>query len=294
MELRDLEIFLTLAEELHFGRTAERLRLTQGRVSQAIKKQERLIGAELFERSSRKVTLTAIGRQLFEDLEPVRRGLHESMERAKLAARGKTDVMRVGMIGYNFQELRPYFDAFATRHPGCDVRHRHLDFGNPFGRLRTGEDDLAIVWLPVEERDLTVGPVVFTEPVVLAMSAAHPLAARESVSLEDLGDQTVMGGASPGYWREALVPTRTPGGRPIRVGPTATSWSEMLPILSSGEAVSPVHAHGTRYAARPDIAFVPIHDAAPARWALVWRSAAETGLIRDFAEIVHDLGPLAL
>ena len=69
MELRDIEVFLTLAEELHFGRTAERLHVTPARVSQAIKKQERAIGAELFERTTRAVRLTPIGEQLRDDLE---------------------------------------------------------------------------------------------------------------------------------------------------------------------------------------------------------------------------------
>ncbi|MBE1592110.1 LysR family transcriptional regulator [Nonomuraea angiospora] len=68
VELRDIEIFLTLAEELHFSRTAERLHITQARVSQAIKKQERSIGAALFERSSRQVRLTPLGEQLHRDL----------------------------------------------------------------------------------------------------------------------------------------------------------------------------------------------------------------------------------
>ena len=68
MELRDIEIFLTLAEELHFTRTAERLHVTQARVSQAIKKQERRIGAALFERNNRQVALTPIGQQLFDDI----------------------------------------------------------------------------------------------------------------------------------------------------------------------------------------------------------------------------------
>jgi Bacterial regulatory helix-turn-helix protein, lysR family len=73
MELRDIEIFLTLAQELHFGRTAERLHVSPARVSQAIKKQERLIGAELFTRTSRNVRLTPVGERLRADLAPVYR-----------------------------------------------------------------------------------------------------------------------------------------------------------------------------------------------------------------------------
>lgn len=84
VELRDIEIFLVLAEELHFGRTAQRLHISQARVSQAIKKQERRIGAELFARTSRTVRLTEVGRQFRDDLQPVYAGLHESLERARL------------------------------------------------------------------------------------------------------------------------------------------------------------------------------------------------------------------
>lgn len=88
MELRDIEIFLTLAEELHFGRTAERLHISQSRVSQSIKKQERRLGAVLFDRTSRVVRLTSLGEQLRDDLLPVQRELRRIMERAARAAHG--------------------------------------------------------------------------------------------------------------------------------------------------------------------------------------------------------------
>lgn len=293
MELRDIEIFLALAEELHFGRTAERLHLTQARVSQAIKKQERVIGATLFERTSRRVALTEIGRQLYTDLKPVQRTLEAGLERAKLAARGKTRALRIGLIPHNLPELRTHFDAFTRRHPDVDLHIGHIDFGDAFGPLRRNEIDIALLWQPVREADLTVGPVMFTELVMLAMSSAHRLAMCESVSLEDLGDEIVIGGITVEYWREALVPTRTPSGRLIEIGPTAKTWADMLPILSNGEAVSPVHAHAARYASRPDLVYVPIHDAPMIQWALVWRTTAETDLILDFSRIVRELGPLA-
>jgi DNA-binding transcriptional LysR family regulator len=291
VELRDIEIFLTLAEELHFGRTAERLHVTPARVSQAIKKQERRIGAALFERNNRSVTLTPIGRQLFEDLRPMYRGLHEGMERAIRAAGGKTEVMRLGMLSSNVQDFRPLLDGFHARHPTCDVQIRYVGFGDPFGPLRAGEVDVQIAWLPVREADLTVGPIIRIEPIVLAVGAGHRLAQRESVSYEDLADEVVIGGAKPDYWWEALTPSHTPSGRPIRVGPTAAVESEMLPILSTGEAISPVHSHASRYYARPDIAYVPIHDAPPAQWALLWRTATETNLIRYFAHTAREVGP---
>ncbi|MFE3450801.1 LysR family transcriptional regulator [Nonomuraea sp. NPDC059194] len=294
MELRDIEIFLTLATELHFGRTAERLHVSAARVSQAIKKQERLIGAELFDRDSRKVRLTPAGERLRDDLTPVYRDLQDSMERARLASRGKTDVLRIGLLASNAQDLRPVTDEFTARHPTYEPQFRTIGFGDPFGPLRDGRVHVAILWLPVLEPDLTVGPVVYTETTVLAMSANHRLAGRESVSLEDLGDEVVMGGCKPDYWREALVPLRTPSGRLIRIGPIVTNTEEMLPILSTGEAVTPGHYRATLYYTRPDIAYVPIHDAPPLHMTLIWSTSAENEVIRAFADVVRDLGPLPL
>lgn len=293
VELRDIEIFLTLAEELHFGRTAQRLNLTQARVSQAIKKQERLIGALLFERTSRRVALTDIGRLLYTELEPVRRSLDEGLERVKLAALGKTGVLRLGMVGGNLQPIRPLLDSFEAIHPECAVRIRDVRFSDPFGPLRSGEIDVQLLWLPVREPDLTVGPVVYTEPWVLALSAKHPLASRESVTYEDLAGQTVFTGARPDYWRDAVVPTRTPSGQPIKLGPEVTNYQEMIPIMASGEAMSPVHAQAASHYPNPDIAYVPIRDAPPSVWVLVWRTDAESQLILDLARIVREMGPLA-
>ncbi|MFE9779386.1 LysR substrate-binding domain-containing protein [Streptomyces sp. NPDC005775] len=291
VELRDIEVFLTLAEELHFGRTAERLHVTPARVSQAIKKQERRIGAALFERNSRSVTMTPIGRQLFSDLLPVYRGLHEAVERAIRSAGEKTEVLRLGMLSSNVQDFRLLLDAFAARHPTCDVQIRYVGFGDPFGPLRAGEVDVQIAWLPVEEADLTVGPVVRIEPVVLVVGAGHRLARRETVSYEDLTDEVVIGGAKPDYWREALTPSHTPSGRPLRVGPTVTTETAMLPILSNDEAVAFVHSHASRSYARADLVYVPVHDAPPAHWALLWRTATETELIRSFAHVGRLIEP---
>ncbi|MFF1344889.1 LysR substrate-binding domain-containing protein [Streptomyces sp. NPDC058322] len=294
MEIRDIEIFLTLAQELHFGRTAERLHVSPARVSQAIKKQERRIGGVLFDRTSHHVRLTPLGRQLYDDLLPVHHGLQRGLERAALSARGKSAVLRLGMTSSNSEDLRPLLTAFTSRHPGCTVQIRAVGYNDPFSALRRGTIDVLLAWLPIREPDLTVSSVVCTEPVVLCVSSTHRLASRRSVSYEDLADEAVLTGAAPDYWRESLIPAHTPGGRPIPRGPSAVNGTQLLAIVSSGEAVCPAHAHALRYYARPDIAYVPIHDAPLSRWALCWRTSGETASIRDFAQVADDLGPLSL
>jgi len=294
VELRDIEIFLTLARELHFGRTAERLYVTPARVSQAIKKQERAIGGALFERTSHHVRLTALGQQLHDDLSPAYQALRHAVERAARTARGEPEVLRLGMISSNTGDLRPILTEFAARRPGCTVQLRAVAYDDPFARLRAGTVDVLLVWLPIEEPDLTVGPVVCTEPVVLVVSAAHRLAARASVSYEDLADEVVVTGASPAYWREALIPSRTPSGRHVPAGPAVSDGTQLFAVVATGEAVCPAFAHGMRYYARPDIAYVPIRDAPLSRWAFCWRSDAETDAIRTLASVAADLGPLPL
>ncbi|GAA2120465.1 LysR family transcriptional regulator [Actinomadura napierensis] len=297
MELRDIEIFLALAEELHFGRTAERLRITPSRVSHVIKKLERRIGGPLFERTSRTVRLTQVGERLRADLHPHYQGLREGIQRAALAARQKTEVLRIGMMaGGNAQDLGPLLEAFADRNPGTELQIRSMAFGDPFGPLRNDEVDVAVLWLPVSEPDLTVGPVLYTEPIVLCVRADHLLAGRESVSYEDLADQVVIDTPMPRYRNEAMLPSRTPSGRPIPVGPKVGDMLELIAVVASGEAVTPMHAQAMRYFNRPDIAYVPIRDAPLAQWALIWRTDTDTGTdtVARFAQVATDLGPLSL
>ncbi|MFI1191021.1 LysR family transcriptional regulator [Streptomyces californicus] len=294
MEIRDIEIFLTLARELHFGRTAELLHVTPARVSQAIKKQERRIGGALFVRTSHHVRLTALGRQLHDDLLPVHRGLRRSLERAARTAKGEPEVLRLGMVSSNSEDLRPLLTAFTSRRPDCTVQIRAVGYDDPFSALRGDAIDVLLAWLPIREPDLTVGPVVCTEPIVLCVASTHPLATRRSVSYEDLADEDVLTGATPDYWRASLIPTHTPSGRLIPRGPSAVDGTQVLVIVGSGEAVCPVHAHALRYYDRPDIAYVPVRDAPLSHWALCWRTSGETAAIRALADIARERGPQAL
>ncbi|MFD7257082.1 LysR family transcriptional regulator [Streptomyces sp. NPDC059874] len=297
MELRDIEIFLTLSEELHFGRTAERLHVSAARVSQAIKKQERSIGAELFERTSRQVQLTTVGRQLRNDLLPIYQGLKASMDRARLAAQGKTDILRINLLVSNAHELRPFWDAFRSLNPTCGIKLRYNGFVDPFGPLRRGETDLLLSWLPVEEPDLTVGPVLFEEPRVLAMASDHRLADRQSVSMEVFADHVVLGGESlqPDYWQDAFMPFYTPKGRVIERGDfDAKDLDDLYLIISSGEAIHSLASQASRFHVRPDIAYRHIHDAPLLRWGLVWRSDNDNPMVRSFVRIARELGTMSL
>ncbi|GAA4640013.1 LysR family transcriptional regulator [Actinoallomurus vinaceus] len=290
MELRDIEIFLTLAEELHFGRTAERLHITPSRVSQAIKKQERGIGAPLFDRTSRVVRLTPLGEQLRDDLYAGYRQILKGIDAAKEAVHGTTGSLTLGTMGPMTLLIGDLLDLFQARHPRARLQHREIQPPSPLDLLRSGEVDVALLWLPVREPDLTVGPVLHTSSVLLMVGADHPYAGRDAVGLEDLGDCALVGGRSiPAYMEETLAPFRTPSGRPIRHDPKVSTWQEALTAVSSAQAAAGVAAEAARFYPWPSLAFVPIRDAPPCEWAFVWRTADDNPLIRALVQAAADL-----
>lgn len=291
MELRDIEIFLALAEELHFGRTAERLHVSQARVSQSIAKQERRIGAPLFERTSRRVELTAIGTQLHDDLRAGYLRIQDGIDSAAAAARGTTGVLTLGLMCAQAFDQASILARFKADYPGVELRFREVVFSDPFGMLRAGEVDLEVTWLPVREPDLTVGPVLAREPHVLMVAEDHPFAARGSASLEDLADCVFPQPVNPvpAYWMEALMPARTPSGRPIRNdGPKITTFQEAQAVTAAGDAVCVVQGEAARHFPRPGIAYVPITEQPMGVWGLIWRTAHETPLVRAFVQSAVD------
>ncbi|MFE0458620.1 LysR family transcriptional regulator [Kitasatospora sp. NPDC058965] len=296
MELRDIEIFLTLAQELHFGRTAERLRVSQARVSQSVSRQERRLGVVLFDRTSRRVSLTPVGRRLRDDLQQAVDLLKEGLDRAEAAGLAEGRTLRLGVFGHAGHELRALTDAFRARYPGSDIQFREINGSDPFTALRSGAHHVNVLWLPVAEPDFTVGPTVLTGGRVLAVAADHPLAARGTASLEDLADHQVvdLGPGAPEYWVASMVPIRTPGGRRIPRGPAAHTFHEILALVASGQCVHPLGEIAARYSSPPGIVFLPVEDAPELRWALVWRSADESPAVRALARTAAELGPVAL
>jgi DNA-binding transcriptional LysR family regulator len=291
VELRDIEIFLTLAEELHFGRTADRLRLTTARVSQSIRKQERLIGAPLFDRTTRTVRLTPLGEQFRTDLAAAYGQLRTAIEAATTTARGTTATLTLGVHGPHAYELAPVTDLFRSRNPHCELLFREVHFSDPFGPLRAGQVDLATCWLPVREPDLTVGPTVLTDPFMLMVATTHPFAARDSILREDLGDCVLprIAPSVPAYWEAAVLPFHTPSGRPIPRGPDVATFQEIQAIVAANQAACVVFAEATRYYQRPGITYLPIRDAPPGQWALIWRTTTETPRVSAFVQAAQDV-----
>jgi DNA-binding transcriptional LysR family regulator len=291
LERHELEAFLVLAEELHFGRTAERMLVSTARVSQTISKLERRIGAPLFRRTSRRVELTPIGRELYDELKPAHDRIEAALARAEAAGRGITGTLRVGFVdAAGSQLLIGASDLFGRRHPDCQVQIREIALAESLASLRDGRVDLLLACLPNREPDLATGPALVTEAQLLAVPATHPYARRESIGEADLAGVALLGVpdvADP--LRAARESRRTPGERSIHSGPRAATLQEALALVGSGQGAFPVGAHVRRYHPRPDVAYVVIDDAPPVRWGLYWPATGATARVLAFSQAASDL-----
>lgn len=292
MERREIEIFLTLAEELHFGRTAKRLFVSQARVSQTIAALERRFGVALFERTSRRVALTPVGRQLCADVRAGHELVLAGVAAAVAAGRGVDGVLSVGLEAPAVADLVvEVLDLFRRRHPGMQVRVLEAEFLDPLQSLRAGEVDVLVTNSPVDESDLVAGPVVLREPAVLAVPAGHPFAARVEVSLDDLGGQVVLraGRRAAPYWQHPPAEWTTSSGGLVRRGTPVATFQDLLGAVARGEGVCPVAAHAATYFTRPTLAFVPFDQTAPPiEWCLTWRTSGASEQVRAFARATSE------
>ncbi|MEU4367200.1 LysR family transcriptional regulator [Micromonospora chersina] len=292
LERYEVETFLTLAEELHFGRTAERLRVTTGRISHVVRKLERRIGAPLFERTSRVVRLTPIGARLAEELRPLVAGIEDAVQRAVDAGRGLAGELRVAYVGESTAPvLLRAVALFTERHPDCVVHVHEAPLATTRSSLRDGSIDVLIASYPFD--GMANGPALLHERRVLAVAADHPLAGAESVSLEVLADHPVVQypAVTSAAFKRDRTPDRTPSGRPVPQGPAGTSFSEMLALVAMGRGVLPVGEQTRHYHARPDLAYVPIRDAPPIRRGPVWLASNTTTRVREFVRAAVDANP---
>jgi DNA-binding transcriptional LysR family regulator len=295
VELRELRLFLTLAEELHFGRTAEELQVTPSRVSQSLRGLEHKLGGQLVHRTSRRVQLTPFGERFLRDVRPAYEELAGVLERTNAAARTLEGTLRLGLLSgpAGGPRLVEIIHAFEALHPECTVEVVQLSWDDPFGRLRENDVDLMATWVPLDQPELVIGPVLTSQPRVLAVARDHPLAERDSVDVEELVDHRVPRFDNwPKELLEAVTPSRTPGGRPIpgaRIPVGERAFLDIAVRVARGELVFPTVASAASYIGELDVAYIPLTGMTPLTSALVWRRPARDPKLREFIRVAREV-----
>lgn len=190
IELRHLRYFIAVAEELHFGRAAQRLNISQPPLSQQIQQLEQETGARLFSRTNRSVQLTAAGAQLLPDARAILQQVDQAAERAARLHRGETGELRIG-----FTSSAPFIaqvsDAlyhFRLRWPDVHIQMQEINTRQQLAPLHEGRLDLGIMRNTPLPGDLC-HQLLRREPLCAVMHRAHPLAEAGQISVRALANE---------------------------------------------------------------------------------------------------------
>ena len=232
VELRQLQYFVAVAEELHFGRAAQRLNIVQPAVSQQIRRLERSLGVELFERSTRRVELTEAGRRFL----PEARAVLAAAQDAAVAAAGSKQArtLRIGTSAGLGDRLPRLLAELDRQHPGLAVELVRLPAQARLSQVASGELDAAFIRGDMHHAGLRV-EAVWSEELSAALSAAHSLAGQRSVAVAQLARMPVRLPArhiNPGLVDAVVASCRAAGFEP-ELAP-ATNDQDMLAMIATG------------------------------------------------------------
>ncbi|GGR95875.1 LysR family transcriptional regulator [Streptomyces humidus] len=271
-----MRYFVAVAEELHFGRAATRLHMSQPPLSRAIKQLEADAGALLFARSPTGVTLTPVGTVLLDEARALLD--HADRVRVRVRAAAGAETLTIGILGDGTDPgVARLAAAYRRNRPAIDIRIRDTDLTDPTCGLRAGLVDVALTRAPFDETALTVR-VLRTDPVGVVLRADDPLARRDGLRLAELSDRRWFRfprGTDPvwqSYWH---------GGSP-REGPVVRAVQECLQaVLWNGTVGLAPFGHDLP----AQLAMVPLTDMPPSRVVAVWNKGDTNPLIRSFIEI---------
>jgi DNA-binding transcriptional LysR family regulator len=232
MELRQIRSFLSIAETLHFGRTAELIHLSQPALSLQIRALEEEVGVRLLERNRRKTTLTAAGIAFRDDATAALSQLDQAIRKSRLAASGKLGLLRIGFVSTAGIEIVPNIvRQFRELNPEVGFSLRNILTAEQVRMLETGTLDIGFLRVPIVEHSTLDVVTVHREPFVLVVPSSHKLAKRKRVRLREVaGQDFVM------YER-----TYAPGFhdlifgilRGARIAPNVTQTAVEIPMLIS-------------------------------------------------------------
>ena len=188
-DLNQLRCFVTVAEELHFGRAAARLNMTQPPLSRQIQVLEHIIDATLLERTSRSVRLTPAGRSFLPEARRILKLAESASQVARRIAMGKTGSLKIGYTAaaaYGF--LPDLIAACRARLPEVDFSLKEMVSGEQLEALATGQIDAGLLRPPIARPEFATRRVV-AEPLLAAIPKKHPLASVEAIAIKDFDDQ---------------------------------------------------------------------------------------------------------
>jgi DNA-binding transcriptional LysR family regulator len=279
-EVRHLAYFVALAEELNFTRAAARLNVVQQALSAGVAQLETLVGVRLFERTTRRVRMTAAGEDFLPRAREALAAVDLALATARRHADGAAGHLAVGLSSTTGLPATPrLLRAFADRYPEVELEVRHFTFADPYAGLLTGETDVAILRPPLSTA-LELHELA-REPRYVTLPSDHPLAGRDEIAFAEVADEPWMDTDTDPVWCAfwMCAEHRT---RPPRVGAICTSLDELFEAARAGRALGMVPESVAWSRAWPGLAFVRVADVEPSVAAVACRPGEARHAVRNF------------
>ncbi|MEV6849719.1 LysR family transcriptional regulator [Actinoplanes sp. NPDC051411] len=276
METRELRYFVAVAEELHFGRAAQRLGIAQPPLSRAIGRLERQLGVTLFTRTSRAVSLTEAGSVLLREGRVALDALAAAERRTRRAADGRPGLVLVTKAGASGELLAKLLDAYSAEPGAVPVDVLLCGPGEQERLLRDGRADVGLLHRPFDSTTGFDAEELRTEGQVALLPAGHPLASSPRLHMADLA------GLPLPRW-----PDRQ-GHYPDGPGPAVRDNTQLLQLIALDRAVA-VLPESVRGHLHEGLVTVPVPDAPPVTTVIAWpphsRSRALALLVRTATRV---------
>lgn len=289
-----LTSFVTLAEELHFVRAAERLRITQSALSQQIAKLEGELGFRLFDRARRRVSLTDAGQSLFVEGREALRQLDFAVDMARRASEGRFGRLTIGFADAAALNILPKLTAaFARQYPGVNLILHEMISSEQVEALRAGRIQVALL-RPVFDREEFETSLLMREPYVVAIGTDHRLAGFDSVPLHELADEGLVmtRGVKTLYVARNFRDAFKRAGIQPRTVQEVNELHAILGLVAGGmgvallpRSITQLRLEGVEY--RPLVA----SESPMADMLIAWRTDDQTLTVRRFVDMARQFYP---
>ncbi|MBD2451223.1 LysR family transcriptional regulator [Nostoc sp. FACHB-152] len=289
MELRHLRYFVTLAEELHFGRAAERLHIAQPPLSQQIRQLETELGFELFHRTKRNVQLTEAGQVFLIQVQEIFQQLQQAIQLGQQTSRGAVGKLVIGFVSSAAYNILPaVLKDYRNNVPGVSLELYELTTDQQLEWLREGRIDIGFIRPPVEDTIFS-WETVFQESLMVALPEIHQLANQSYVSLASLVNEVFIlfpRKLAPGLY-DLIISLCQQAGFSPNVAQEAIQMQTIVSLVAAemGVAIVPASLQNLQ---RTGVVYKNIEESTPkVAIAMIWRSNETSPTVQKFLEIVR-------
>ena len=291
MELRHLRYFVAVAEELHFGRAAERLHMTQQPLSQQIRQLETELGVLLFHRTKRRVQLTEPGLAFLGEARLILQKAAQAIDMVRQVAQGESGRLKVGFSGFATYSILPkVLRIFRELFPHVELELEEMTTSVQVQALQNHQIHLGLMIPPVPDATLTL-ELILREPFVVILPETHSLATQPELALRALANESfilVSRHLEPGYYDQCISLFQQAGFSP-KVIQKPSQKQTILGLVSAGMGVSLAPA-SIRNIRRTGVVYTTLNaPISEVELAAVWRQDEPSPILQKFLEVIREI-----